>query len=189
MKIIVEVERRMEVCYGEANSLRNREPGMADSPCEANLSIIVSCRNLVAQLVGGRSQSRHTEDGVLRAAEHGFHRAGESDRPSWSGRAGSSHLGDGAAVPTPVSSSGVVAGLLSLCASSPLTASGARAATRARWHPGGATRPPTYTCHGSRQNHPTMDGARGALLSLAAGFCLRGMEVRGGCSVISRGDW
>jgi hypothetical protein len=137
----------------------------------------------------GRSQSRPTGDGILRAAEHGFHRAGESDHPSWSGRAGSSHLGDGAAVPTLVSSSGVVARLLSLCASPPHTARGARAATRARWQPAGATLPTTYTCHGNRQNHPTMDGARGALVSLAAGFCLRGMEVRGGCSVISRGDW
>jgi len=62
MKIIVEVERRMEVCYGEANSPRDREPGMADSPYEANLSIIVSCRNLVAQLVG----MRHLHKGCRR---------------------------------------------------------------------------------------------------------------------------
>jgi hypothetical protein len=41
--------------------------------------------------------------------------------------------------------------------------------------------------HGSWQNEPTMDGARGALLPLAKGFRLRGIEARWGCRIMSRG--
>jgi hypothetical protein len=39
---------------------------------------------------------------------------------------------------------------------------------------------------GNRQNEPTMDGARGALLPLTAGFRLRAPQARCSCSVISR---
>ncbi len=42
--------------------------------------------------------------GLGGAAEHGFYRAGESDRPPCNSRAGSSHLGDGEACPISVSS-------------------------------------------------------------------------------------
>jgi hypothetical protein len=39
--------------------------------------------------------------GFLWTVEHRFHRAGESDHPTWNSRAGSSHLGYGEACPTP----------------------------------------------------------------------------------------
>ena len=53
----------------------------------------------------------------------------------------------------------------------------------------GATLPATDASDGSRQNQPTMDGARGALLPLAAGFRLRATQARCGCSIMSRGEW
>ena len=74
--------------------------------------------------------------------------------------------------------------LITDVASSPSTASGARAATRARGQPSDATRPPAYGSSGSGKNHPTMDGARGALLPLAADFRLRASQARWGCSLI-----
>jgi hypothetical protein len=61
----------------------------------------------------GRSHKREASTGFLWTTEYGFHRASESDRASWRGSAGASHLGDGAAVPTPARPSGVVARLLS----------------------------------------------------------------------------
>ena len=124
----------------------------------------------------------------LWTAQHGLYRTGESDCPSWNSRAGSSNLGHGSAVPTPLGPPGMVASLLPLCTSSCITAGEARAATRTRWQAGGATLPAAYPSHGIRQNHSTMDGARSALIPLASGFRLSGKEVRGGCSVISRGD-
>jgi hypothetical protein len=39
--------------------------------------------------------------------------------------------------------------------------------------------------HGSRQNHPTLDGTRSALLPVAAGFRLSATQARGGRSVMS----
>src|SRR6266566_970739 len=89
----------------------------------------------------GRSHIRLTGDGLFRPAQHGFYRAGESDHPPWDRCAGSSHLGNGAAVPTSVSTPGVVARLLSFCAPSPITASGARAAARTRGQASGTTLP------------------------------------------------
>jgi len=136
----------------------------------------------------GRSHKRLAKTGFLWTTEHGFHRASESDRASWRGSAGASHLGDGAAVPTPARPSGVVARILSLCASSSITPRGARTATRARWQTGGATVPTTYASDGSRRNQPTMDGSRGTLVPLAAGFCLKASEAKCECSIMSRGD-
>ncbi len=49
----------------------------------------------------------------LRTAEYRFYRAGESDRPSWSGSIGTSHLGYGEARPTTPDPPRVVASLLS----------------------------------------------------------------------------
>jgi hypothetical protein len=137
----------------------------------------------------GRSQSHLTRDGLLRPAEHRLYRAGSADRPTWKSFIGSSNLGDGKACPTPVGSAGVVASLLSCCASSRSAASEARAAARTRWQTPGATLPPTHAGHGSRQNEATMDGARGALVSLGADFRLRGTKARYGCRVLSRGVW
>jgi hypothetical protein len=51
--------------------------------------------------------------GSLWTAQHRFHRAGESDGPPCKSRTGPPYLGHSTAVPTPVGSSGVVAGLLS----------------------------------------------------------------------------
>ena len=126
--------------------------------------------------------------GPLWTAQHGLYRTGSTDGPSWNSRAGASHLGHGEASPAPLGPPGMVASLLPLGTSSCITAGEARAATRTRWQAGGATRPPAYGSSGFRQNHSTMDGARSALIPLASGFRLSGKEVRGGCSVISRGD-
>ena len=49
---------------------------------------------------------------------------------------------------------------------------------RTRGETSRSTLPAAYPCHGSRQNRPTMDNARGALVSLAQGFRLRGIETR-----------
>jgi hypothetical protein len=127
--------------------------------------------------------------GPFWTAEHRFHRAGESDGASRSSCAGPSNLGH---FPTDLTAAGsprVVASLLSLCAPSPITPSGARAATRARWQTGGATLPTTYTCDGSRQNQPTLDSARGAHLPIAASFRLRATTARCSCSVMSWSGW
>jgi hypothetical protein len=59
------------------------------------------------------SQGRLTKTGFLGAAEHRFYRASESDRPSWGGSAGTSHLGHGEARPTTPGPPGMVASLLS----------------------------------------------------------------------------
>ena len=52
------------------------------------------------------------EMGFGGAAEHGFHRAGESDGSTWNSSAVSSHLGYFSAVPIPVRIPGLVARLL-----------------------------------------------------------------------------
>ena len=106
--------------------------------------------------------------GFLWTVEHRFHRAGESDRPTWRGSARTPHLGHGSAVPSPAGPSGVVAGLLSFCASSPSAASSSHAAARTRGQTSGAALPAAYPCHGSVKNHSTMDNSGGALLSFAA---------------------
>ena len=40
MEIVVEFKRRMEVCFGEAKALRNRERERVDSPCGDHSSTI-----------------------------------------------------------------------------------------------------------------------------------------------------
>ncbi len=45
----------------------------------------------------------------------------------------------------------------------------------------------TDASDGSRENQPTMDGARGALLPIAAGSRLRATQARCGCSVMPWG--
>jgi hypothetical protein len=83
----------------------------------------------------------------------------------------------------------MVARLVSCCASSPSAAGSARAASRTRGQPSGATVPAADASHGSRKNEPTMDGRRGALVPLAAGLCLKAERARGGWRVKSRGRW
>jgi len=128
----------------------------------------------------GRSLGRLTGDGLLREVEHGVHRASKLDGASWRGRSRTTYLGHVSAVPTPDGPSGMVARLLSLCASSPITTSGARAATRARWQTSGTTLSPADPSDGSGENQPTMDGSGGTLVSLAACLRLRGIEARQG---------
>jgi hypothetical protein len=136
----------------------------------------------------GRSHRRLTGVGPLREAEHRFYRASESDHPPWNSGAGSSHVGDGAAVPTLVRPPRVVACVLSFCASSRITPSCARAAARARWQTSGATLPTANTGDGSWQNPSTMDGTRGALLPFASSFYLSATQARCGCrSMLWRG--
>ena len=48
----------------------------------------------------------------------------------------------------------------------------------ARWQASSATLPAAYGSSGSRENQPTMDRARGALLPIAAGFRLRVTQAR-----------
>ena len=137
----------------------------------------------------GSSQKREASTGFLWTTEHGFHRASESARPPWRGSSRETDLGHCSAVPTAVSPSGVVACVLSICTPPCLAAGQARAAARTRWQASGAALSATNSGDGSRENYPTMDGARSALLPLATGFRLRGIQARGGCRVMSRGVW
>jgi hypothetical protein len=127
--------------------------------------------------------------GLLGTAEYRFYRAGESDGPPWRLSASTPHLGHGPAVSSTLGSRRMVARLLSFCASPRSTASGARAAARTRWQASGAALSATNSSDGSRENYPTMDGARSARLPLATRFRLRGIQARGGCRVRSRGVW
>jgi hypothetical protein len=136
----------------------------------------------------GRSYHRLAETGFLWTVEHGFHRAGSTNRPSRRGSARTPHLGHGSAVLMPARSSGMVESVLSLCTSSRSAANSAHAASRARRQTSGATLPTTYACDGSRKNTSTMDSERGAHLSIAASLRLKVIEARCGCSVLSRGD-
>src|SRR5260370_21074241 len=120
----------------------------------------------------GGSQGRFTRTGLLGAVEHRFYRAGESDRTSLSGSAGTPHLGHGPASSTTLSPPGMVASLLSLCASACITTSGTREAASARWQADRATLPTVYRSSGSGKNQPAMDSAGSALLSLATGTTL-----------------
>ena len=149
---------------------------------------LVKVRHGLASWNRGRPPSRLTRDGLLRPAEHGFHRTGESDHPAWDRCVGSSHLGDRAAVPTPVGHSRVAARLLSFCTSSRSAAGEAHAAPRTRGQTIGATLPSTDTGDGCGENPSKMDCARGALVPLAQGFPLSAMQA--GCerSVKSRGS-
>jgi len=117
-----------------------------------------------AALKGARPRVR-----LLRSAEHRLYRTGESDRPTCNSRTRSPYLGHFPTGLTTSGPSGVVASVLSLCASSPLTASDHRAATRARWQPSGATLSATNSSYGSRKNEPTMDCGGSPLFSPAAG--------------------
>ena len=114
------------------------------------------------------------------SAQYRFYRAGESDGQTWSGSPCSSNLGDGSAVSTPAGLCRMVARVLSFCAPSRIAAGSAHAATRTRGQPSGATLPAADTSDGSRENPSTMDGRRGALLPIAAGFRLRGSQARWG---------
>jgi hypothetical protein len=62
-------------------------------------------------------------------------------------------------------------------ASSRSAAGSAPAAARTRGQPSGATLPTTDARHGSWQSEATMDGARGALVSIVADLRLRGAKA------------
>ena len=72
----------------------------------------------------------------------------------------------------------MVVSVLSFRAPPRITPDSACAAARARGQTSGTTLPAAYTSDGSRQNQPTMDGARGALLPIAAAFRLRATQAR-----------
>ena len=112
-----------------------------------------------------RSQGLLTEDGLLWTTEHRFYRTPEFDRPPWGGSAGSPDLGHFSAVSASAGPSGVVARVLSFCASSRIAADSTPAASRTRGQAGGSTLPAAYSSHGGRENQPSMDGARSSLLS------------------------
>jgi hypothetical protein len=137
----------------------------------------------------GRSQNRLAEIRSLWTTEHGFYRASESDRTPWGSSLGTSHVGHGAAWPTTAGPSGVVASVLSFCASSRITPGGARAATRTRGQSSGTTLPAANPSDGSGENTSTMDGSRGAHLPIAAGFRLRANKPRCRGSVMSWSGW
>ncbi len=121
--------------------------------------------------------------GPVWTAQHRLHRAGQSDGASWRGGSGTPHLGHGEARPTTAGSLAMVASLLSFRAPPRITPHSARAA--ARGPAGGATLPAADSSSGSRANQPTMDGARGALLPIAAAFRLRATQARCGGRVMS----
>ena len=125
----------------------------------------------------GRSQGRLARTGPLGTAEHGFYRASESDRPSWGGSADTSHLGNGPASPTTPGPPGMVASVLSLCASPRIAAGSARAAARTRWQASGATLPTAYPSYGNGENQPNVDSTGSALLSFAAGAMRKNLSV------------
>jgi hypothetical protein len=132
----------------------------------------------VMRLLTEDADPRHlTSIRLLGTVEHGLNFAGQSDAPPWNSCAGASHLGDGSTVLTPARLFGMVACLLPFCPSPCSTAGAARAAARTRWQTARATRPPADASHGRRQNQPTMDDARGALLSLAAALCLSATQA------------
>ena len=122
-------------------------------------------------------QGSLTRTRLLGAVEHSLYRAGESDRPSWGGSAGTSHLGHSEACSTTLSPPRMVASLLPLCASPCITTSGTRAATRARWQANCATLPTVYPSDGSGKNQPAMDSAGSTVLSLTAGAMLHHVSV------------
>jgi transposase-like protein len=105
----------------------------------------------------GRFQGLLAGDGLLGTAEYRFYRRGESDGPPWRLSAGTPHLGHCPAVSTAPGSRGMVARLLSFCASPRSTTSSARAAARTRWQAPGATLSATNSGDGSRENYPTME--------------------------------
>src|SRR5262249_9281607 len=126
----------------------------------------------------GRSHICLADDGLLRTVEHRIYRAGESDGPARRGWASPPDMGHVPTGSTAAGSSGVVVRLLPFCSSSRVAASGLCRASRARWQATGATLSTTDTSHGRWQNEPTMDSARCALVSVAAGFRLSGTKAR-----------
>jgi hypothetical protein len=128
----------------------------------------------------GRSHGRSAGNGLLWAAEHRFYRAGESDRPTWRGSAGTTHVGHGPAGSTTAGTLGMVASLLSFCAPPCNTTDGAHAAARARGQTGGTALPAAYPSDGSGENQPTMDNAGNPVLSFAADAMLHTVSVNEG---------
>jgi hypothetical protein len=89
---------------------------------------------------------------------------------------GTSHVGDGSAVLTLARASAMVASVRPCCASPPITARGARAATPARGPTSSTALAATEPSQGGGQNPSTMDTTPGAHLPLAKGFPLRGRK-------------
>ena len=92
-----------------------------------------------------------------------------------SGKTNLGHFSTSAPVAGP---SGMVARVLPFCPSPCLPAHDARAAARTRGEAASATLSSADPSHGRRENDPTMDGARSALVPLAPAFRLRGSQAR-----------
>jgi hypothetical protein len=137
----------------------------------------------------GRSHGHLAGDGLLRTAQHRFHRAGESERPTWRGGSGASHVGHREARPSTPGSPRVVASLLSCCAPPCSTADSARAAARTRRKVGGATRAASHGSSGSGEKQPTVVNAGSPVLSLAAGAMLHNVSMNEARRILAKWKW
>jgi hypothetical protein len=127
----------------------------------------------------GCSQSLLTAMRLLWTAQHRFHRASQSDRPTWHSRG--FLVAPGPRLSNLHTYSLIWSGgepTITDVASSRISPHGTGAATRARRQPSGPALPATDSSHGCRQNPSTLDGARSALVPLAKGFRLSGLEAR-----------
>ena len=127
---------------------------------------LVRVSHVMRLLTEDADPRRLTSIRLLWPVEHSIYRADQSDCSSWDSCASSSHVGHLSTGSPAAGQSGMVALLLPFCAPSRIPSRGACAAARTRWQTSGATLSATDASHGSRQNHPTLDGARGALLPL-----------------------
>jgi hypothetical protein len=128
-------------------------------------------------------------DGLLWTTQHCVYRAGESHGPSWGGSAGTSDLGHGEARPTTAGPPGMVASLLSFCASPRCPPDSTRAAARTRGPAGGATLPASYTSDGCGKSRSTMDCAGSALFSSAAGAMFQTVSVNTARTLPTQWQW
>ena len=126
-------------------------------------------------------KAREASDGLLGPAQYGFYRTGESGGAPWRLSVGTPHLGHGEARSTPTRSPGMVASVLSFCASQRIAASGAHTAPRARWQTSSATLPAADASYGSGKDPPTVGNTGSPMLSFAASAMLHlmnGNDVR-----------
>jgi hypothetical protein len=127
--------------------------------------------------VGNRASPHRgfASSGLFWQGEHSHNFAGASDDATRRGRSRTAYLGHIIAGSALTGSSTVVAGVLSLCASSCLAANATGSAARERTQADGTTLPAENSSDGRWENHATMDSARVALLALTA------------CSLLSTG--
>ena len=122
---------------------------------EEELSATQTCAGQAGDPTGNRAslQEGVARAGLLRTSEHGVYRARKFGDPPWRGRSRSAHLGHRLANSPPAGSSALVAGLLSLRASSCLAARDVGSATGGRRQAESTTASAKDTGDGSRANH------------------------------------